>query len=345
MPACSQAVLLLVVVARDDPHHRHLLAGLHLRIHDISADAAAEPRPLGLADEDRSALRSVVLLDPDLLTFAQSVHRLIVPDQSDRRRGETAAGLRGRLGRGLLPCRTRLRRLAGVLTATYSLMRELMAIRVCVFDVYGTLVDVESAVGQAARTQCDHTALVRSWRLKQLEYSWTRSLMGRHADFEALTQASLDWAMAALGLTDPHLRADLLDAYTRLDAHPDAALPASAAGAWRPVRGFVQRHARHARPGARHSGLAPLLADVLSIEEVGVYKPDPRVYRLAVDRLGAESDEVAFVSSNAWDAAGAATAGFAVHWINRGHMPDEYDLRGSVVELESLAPLPALIGA
>ena len=92
------------------------------------------------------------------------------------------------------------------------------------------------------------------------------------------------------------------------------------------------------------AGLAPLLDGVLSVESVGVLKPDARVYRFATTQLGVEPSEIAFQTANAWDAAGAAAAGLTVHWINRDQAPDEYALRGSVSELPSLAALSPSLG-
>ena len=92
------------------------------------------------------------------------------------------------------------------------------------------------------------------------------------------------------------------------------------------------------------AGLAPLLDDVLSVESVGVVKPDARVYRFAATQLGIEASEIAFQTANAWDAAGAAGAGLTVHWINRDQAPDEYGLRGSVSELPRLAALSPSLG-
>jgi 2-haloacid dehalogenase len=87
----------------------------------------------------------------------------------------------------------------------------------------------------------------------------------------------------------------------------------------------------------RSAGIADLLDDVLSVESVGVFKPDPRVYRLATQRFGLVAEDVGFYSSNPWDAFGALAFGFRVFWVNRSGQPDEYSLRGRVVELAELS--------
>lgn len=221
------------------------------------------------------------------------------------------------------------------------------AITACVFDAYGTLFDVHSAVMRhATAVGPAAAALSNTWRLKQLEYSWMRSLMRRHADFWTVTGEALDVAMAAAGLSDAALRERLLEAYLSLDAYPE--VPGvldrlNAAG----LRCAVLSNGspEMLRSAVGSAGLAGRLEAVLSVEEVGIYKPDPRVYQLAVDRLGVPAAQISFQSSNVWDAAGAAAFGFQVVWINRGAQPREYGwaLRGR--EIATLEALPALVSA
>ena len=175
-----------------------------------------------------------------------------------------------------------------------------MAVRVCVFDVYGTLIDAGPRLRRVVPAGCDGEKLVALWRLKQLEYSWTQTIMGRHIDFETLTEHALDWTLATSGLDDPQLRSALLDAYACLDAQPDAGpclrglhslgIPCVALSNGSP------RMLEHVLSSI---GLAPLLDEILSVERVGVFKPDPRVYRFAVAHLGVDPAELAFQSANA----------------------------------------------
>jgi 2-haloacid dehalogenase len=190
----------------------------------------------------------------------------------------------------------------------------------------------------------DWERVSQEWRQKQLEYTWVRSLAGppHHRDFWHVTREALDYVAARHRVTDPETRAALLDAYRRLPAYPDAA------PALRRLRGQGARTAilsngepRMLGDAVRAAGLADLLDAVLSAEEVGVFKPDPRVYQLAADRLGAAPGEILFVSSNAWDAYGALSFGFEVAWCNRAQGPDEYGLRGRVQEIAGLDALAA----
>jgi 2-haloacid dehalogenase len=218
------------------------------------------------------------------------------------------------------------------------------AIRAAVFDAYGTLLDVHAAMARyAARLGPDWARMSADWRAKQIEYTWVRSLAGaaHHRDFWQLTQEALAFVAQRYGVGDAALLADVLAAYRVLDAYGE--VPATLAGLR--DRGVARAILSNGEPGmladaVRSAGIAALLDDVLSVEAVGVFKPDPRVYALVVDRFGLPRDAVAFFSSNPWDAFGALSFGFRVFWVNRLGQPDEYGLRGRVTELADLASLP-----
>jgi 2-haloacid dehalogenase len=205
-------------------------------------------------------------------------------------------------------------------------------IRALVFDAYGTLFDVHSAT-----TTCERlfpgqgAALSQAWRVKQLEYTWLRNSMQRHVDFNQVTQDALRVACEALAVdyTDAVLE-ELNLAYRTLQLFADAR---SALATFNATEGKSRPKPKLAilSNGApdmlgavvKHNGFESLLDEVLSVEEVGVFKPDPRVYQFAVDRLGIAKNEIGFVTSNGWDAAGAKAYGFTVFWINRSGAPVE----------------------
>ena len=218
-------------------------------------------------------------------------------------------------------------------------------VRACVFDAYGTLFDVHSAVRRhATEIGAAADALSQMWRTKQLEYTWVRSLMKRHADFWVCTGDALAFALAAHGLDGRGgLAARLLDAYRELSLYPEV----------RDVlEGLVADGIKIAvlsngtpgmlRAAARSAGLDDLDMPLLSVEPVGIYKPDPRVYQFAVDALGVAPSEISFQSSNAWDIAGADAFGFRTVWINRSRQPAEYGPHGTVT-VGALDELPGVL--
>ncbi|HEX3209360.1 MAG TPA: haloacid dehalogenase type II, partial [Geminicoccaceae bacterium] len=152
-------------------------------------------------------------------------------------------------------------------------------IRACVFDAYGTLFDVHSAVGGLRAKLGDRgDALSQLWRAKQLEYTWLRALMGRHADFWQVTGDALDYALARTGV-EPGLRAALLQAYLKLDAYPEVpdVLRRLRAGGLKTAI-LSNGEPKMLEAGARSARIHGLLDAVLSVEAVGVFKPEPRVY-------------------------------------------------------------------
>ncbi|UWQ59001.1 haloacid dehalogenase type II [Leisingera caerulea] len=204
-----------------------------------------------------------------------------------------------------------------------------MPITTCIFDAYGTLFDVAAAARQAAsepqfpHLQDNWAELAGHWRLKQLQYTWLRAITGAHADFWDVTQDGLDWAMEAAGLDgDSALRQRLLDLYWELQAYPEVPAMLKALKDAGMNTAILSNGSPAMLDGAVQSaGLADVLDDVLSVESAGIFKPDSRVYDLVGKRFGCAKDEVLFVSSNGWDAAGATGYGFVTAWVNRAGEP------------------------
>ena len=222
---------------------------------------------------------------------------------------------------------------------------SLSGIRACLFDAYGTVFDFASAAaGCADVLGADAARLTALWRDKQLAYSWLRTIQGRHADFWQVTGDALDFALTAIGRTDPGLRARLMRLYETLAPFPEVAetLRRLRAG------GMATAILSNGSPAMLASaidgnGLGDLFDAVLSIEAVGAYKPDRRVYQLAVDRLGVAAGEIVFLSSNGWDAWAASAFGMRVAWCNRTGQPREILPGAPDHEIRSLAELPGLL--
>ena len=223
---------------------------------------------------------------------------------------------------------------------------QFSGIRACVFDAYGTLFDVHSAVNRYTDRIGDGAQAVSDlWRMKQLQYTWLRSLMGKYASFWQLTGDALDFALEAHGIKDESLRQDLMSAYMHLAAYPEVNQTLSKLkDAGMRVAILSNGTASMLASGAVSAGIAELLDANISVEEIGIYKPDPRVYQLAVDRLGVSKEQISFQSSNAWDAVGAATFGFRVAWINRFGQGRERLTAEPDVELRTLDELLPVVG-
>jgi len=197
-----------------------------------------------------------------------------------------------------------------------------MTIEVLLYDAYGTLWDPLSVMKRCEVCWPGKGAQVSQlWRTKQLEATWLRSLMGRYVPFSTVTREALGYACEALKLSlQQDHEEELMGQYLKLETFPDVAdafmkKPAGRIGI------LSNGSPDMLDPLVKHSGLK--FDAVLSVDEVKVFKPSPKVYQLAVDRFGVPKERIGFVSSNFWDAAGAKSFGFTVYWINRGGLAAE----------------------
>lgn len=218
-------------------------------------------------------------------------------------------------------------------------------IKACVFDAYGTLFDFGAAARKCRDVLGDDIdKLTVLWRDKQLQYTWLRVAQGRHADFWQVTGDALDYSLETLGIEKPGLRERLMALYLTLDPFPevpDVLRRLKAAG----MRTAILSNGSPKMLDAivKAAKLETVLDAVLSVEEVGVYKPHPMVYQLAVDHLGVPASAISFQSSNAWDAYAASAFGMKVVWCNRYSQRPERLPGAPNLEIQSLAELPRLI--
>ena len=194
------------------------------------------------------------------------------------------------------------------------------------FDAYGTLFDVHSAVARhrdEIGAQADR--LSDLWRTKQLEYTWTRTLMGSYRDFRALTAEALDHAAARCGGLPHGLRERLLSAYERLEPFADVK-PTLAALKARGARTAILSNGTPDMLASAmlSAGITDLIDACLSVDAPRIFKTAPEAYALVTDHFGVLPGQVSFQSSNRWDVAGAVRFGFRAIWINRTAMPEEY---------------------
>ena len=223
----------------------------------------------------------------------------------------------------------------------------LKGIRACVFDAYGTLFDYASAAARCRDVLGDKAdRLSGLWREKQLQYTWLRALQNRHADFWQVTGDALDFALETLAIGDIALRGRLMNLYLTLEAFPEVPSMLERLKAAGLKTAILSNGSPDMLAAAvKNAKIGHLLDAVLSVEAVGVYKPHPKVYQLAGDRLGIETHAISFQSSNAWDAYAASAFGMRVVWCNRYSQRPERLPGKPDREIASLAELPALVGA
>ena len=223
-----------------------------------------------------------------------------------------------------------------------------------VFDVYGTLLDVDAAAREmAARKKAEGDSrfadnwatLAAGWRTRQLSYSWLRSLMGRYVPFWQITTEALDVTMGEMGLNDPELRENLLNLYLELTAYDEVKAQLTGfKNAGHPLAALSNGSPEMLERGLTSSGINPLLDAVLSVDPLQIYKPDPRIYAMVTDHFGCMASDVTFFSSNNWDIAGAGSFGFKTIWVNRaGKTWDDLPERPHHI-VGSLAEAAELIG-
>lgn len=218
--------------------------------------------------------------------------------------------------------------------------------RACVFDAYGTLFDVHSAVSaMQGDIGPEYAQLSQVWRRRQLEYTWLHSLMDSHTDFWQLTSDALRVSLREFRLERKGFHERLLQAYLQLNAFKEVSgVLALLKQAQLQTAILTNGTPMMIESAVTNSGIGQWIDHQLSVESVGTYKPDARVYQLAVDSLGVSASHIAFMSSNAWDASGAAHFGFNVAWINRYSQPSEALPGTPAAMLTTLSELPALLG-
>jgi 2-haloacid dehalogenase len=197
-------------------------------------------------------------------------------------------------------------------------------IKAVVFDAYGTLFDVHSVISACDQSFPGHgAALSQAWRAKQLEYTWLRSLMGRYKDFWQVTESALVFACMNLGLScPPDTRAKLLETYLHLNPFPEVQQALRALSDYS-LAILSNGSPRMLKAAVESADLKGVFSRIISVDEAKIYKPSPRVYRLAPQKLRVATSAIGFISANFWDIAGAKAFGFHTYWVNRSKAPAE----------------------
>lgn len=195
-------------------------------------------------------------------------------------------------------------------------------LKALVFDAYGTLFDVHSVISLCNQLFPQQgPALSEIWRAKQLEYTWLLSLMGHYEDFWQVTGKALRFACRALNLAcEPEQESQLMQAYLRLDPYPEVHQALAGLSGY-PLAILSNGSPQMLDGAVTSAGLAGTFAHVISVDQIGIYKPSPQVYQLACDKTGLAARSIGFVSSNAFDIIGASAFGFQTFWVNRAGKP------------------------
>ena len=204
-----------------------------------------------------------------------------------------------------------------------------MSIKVCIFDAYGTLFDVNSAARRCAEEpgrelfSTSWPSISAQWREKQLSYSWLLTVLKNYTDFWEITENALDYALESVGLSsDIELKQRLLKLYAELDAYNEVHSVLSELKEKNITCAILSNGSKFMLNSAvQSSGVKAFIDKVMSVDDVRTFKPDPLVYKMVVDNLPCQKKEVLFISSNGWDISGAASYGFETMWINRLGVP------------------------
>jgi len=193
-------------------------------------------------------------------------------------------------------------------------------VKAIIFDAYGTLFDVNSAAEKCKDKIGDKwEGFANFWRTTQLEYTWLRSLMKRHKNFWQITEDSLDKSMNAFNI-DKSMRNELLDLYKTLNTFPEVKVVLNKLK----EKNYKLAILSNGTPAllnelVKSSNIENIFDDVFSIEEVGIYKPDSRVYDIPIKKYQIQKNEVAFLSANTWDVSGGGNYGYNAIWVNRNN--------------------------
>ena len=220
------------------------------------------------------------------------------------------------------------------------------AVKACVFDAYGTLFDVDAAARQERESLGENWKLISdTWRLKQLQYTWLRSLQGNYISFWNITEDALDYALETANMQDAALKTRLMDLYYKLSCYEEIPATLKALKNAGLKCAILSNGGKDMLKAAvDNAGIADLLDGIYSVEDLGIYKPHPSVYQMAVDRLGLEASEISFQSSNGWDAYSAKDFGCQVIWCNRFDQAAERLPQSPDFQIKNLSEMLPLLG-
>ena len=191
-------------------------------------------------------------------------------------------------------------------------------IKACVFDAYGTLFDVNSAAGKCKKKLGNRwESFANSWRTTQLEYTWLRSLMKKHKNFWEITEDSLDHTMEIFKIKK-EMKNELLNLYKELSPYPEVKECLEGLKSKKVKVAILSNGTPDLLKGLVESNnIQNYFDDIMSIESVGIYKPDSKVYEMTIKKYDCKPENICFMSSNTWDVSGGGVFGYNAVWVNR----------------------------
>ena len=191
-------------------------------------------------------------------------------------------------------------------------------ITACIFDAYGTLFDVNSAASKCKEQLGDKwESFANAWRTTQLEYTWLRSLMKKHKNFWQITEDSLDHAMATFNI-DKNMRKELLNLYKELSPYPEVKECLDALKSKKIKIAILSNGTTDLLKGlVKNNNIQSYFDNIISVEDVKIYKPDPKVYEMPIKKYNCKPENICFLSSNTWDVSGGGVFGYNAVWVNR----------------------------
>ncbi len=225
-------------------------------------------------------------------------------------------------------------------------MIRLEGVKACVFDAYGTLFDVNAAAREEQAALGEKWEQISDvWRTKQLQYTWLRSLQDNYVSFWQVTEEALNFALTSAGISDNALKKRLMDLYLKLDVYeevPETLKKLKDAGLKTAI--LSNGSPDMLQSAVDNAGIADLLDGVYSVESVGVFKPHPSVYQMAIDELEISASHMSFQSSNGWDAYSAKDFGFQTLWCNRFGQADEQIPSAPDQQITNLSQMLPILG-
>lgn len=218
------------------------------------------------------------------------------------------------------------------------------SIKACVFDAYGTLFSLDFPIEKLDQmTNGRGNVLMNIWRQKQLEYTWLRSLMQSYVNFEEVTKEALSYAMKRLAIEDEYLPSVLLPVYLKANAFPEVPMMLNSLKAAKITTAILSNGTKNMLvAGTENAGITNYIDHVMTVDDIAVFKPDPKVYQMAATTLAVDESVILFISSNPWDIAGASAYGLNTVWVKKANQAEELPHKANYT-IDNISELPSLL--